>query len=72
MLWDTAGVEEKLYGRGELNYLLEGNLLDGTDLTKTITNEVSTFRKRPSEADRMCALLRLAVSCLHSQNSARP
>ena len=58
MVWDTAGVEDRLYAQGELNYLLEGNLLDGTNLTQPINNGIPTFNHTPSEADRMCALPR--------------
>ena len=53
MVWDTAGVEEKLYAQGELNYLLEGNLLEDTDLTRPINNSLPTFNQTPSEAARM-------------------
>ncbi len=49
-------MEERLYAQGELNYLLEGNLLDGTNLTLPINNGIPTFNHTPSEADRMCAL----------------
>ena len=48
-------MEDRLYAQGELNYLLEGNLLDGTNLTQPINNGIPTFNHTPSEADRMCA-----------------
>lgn len=53
LLWDSAGVEDRLYTQGELNYLLEGNLVDGTDLMQPITNSIATFRPMPLESDRM-------------------
>ena len=49
-------MEDRLYAQGELNYLLEGNLLDGTNLTHPINTGIPTFNPTPSEADRMCAL----------------
>ena len=61
LVWDTAGVEDRLYAQGELNYLLEGNLLDGTNLTQPINNSIATFNPMPSEAERMhCVLFVLA------------
>ena len=61
LVWDTAGVEDRLYAQGELNYLLEGNLLDGTNLTKPINNSIATYNPMPSEAERMhCVLFVLA------------
>ncbi len=59
VLWDTAGFEgqeDRLYAHGELNYLLEGNLPNGTDLMTPITTASPIFNRTPSEADRMCAL----------------
>lgn len=53
VVWDTAGAEDRLYAQGELNYVLEGNLRERTDLTRPINNSIPTFNHAPIEADRM-------------------
>ena len=72
-LWDTAGVEDKLYSGGEFNYLLQGNLSHGTDLAQTGVNDrTAGFNPTPREEERVdCVLMCVSASQVSDKDTMK-
>eukprot|EP00743_Colponemidia_sp_Colp-15_P006749 GILK01007277.1.p1 GENE.GILK01007277.1~~GILK01007277.1.p1 ORF type:complete len:541 (-),score=68.60 GILK01007277.1:229-1851(-) len=55
--WDSMGWDDSSYMKGELNYILDGNLKEGTNLNDVITDRHPGFRHNPPWTKRMHTVL---------------
>eukprot|EP00742_Colponemidia_sp_Colp-10_P006778 GILJ01007264.1.p1 GENE.GILJ01007264.1~~GILJ01007264.1.p1 ORF type:complete len:543 (-),score=65.73 GILJ01007264.1:598-2226(-) len=55
--WDSMGWDDSSYMKGELNYILDGNLKEGTNLNDVITDRHPGFRHNPPWAKRIHTVL---------------
>ena len=71
-LWDTAGIEDKLYSSGEFSYLLQGNLSHGMELSQPVSDRTPGFNPIPDESDRVdCVIMCIAASDASDEDTTK-
>lgn len=68
-LWDSMGWGSDDYKRGELGFILDGNLPNMCDLTKSISTRTEGFKAHPGLQDRVHCML-LVVPCSAATDEA--